>query len=164
MSKTSVPVIGQWWSGYIRPCAELALDKLQKLDDMIDKSTRSNLADEWWQRASKGMSAPNITESGLQGALLTKVFPGGQPMLNFMWSLFRGNPPDSVPEVVQKHMLKFRKQFNAGQPEADQLQTDSAWSNAWNLFGDEKSPNLKAWMLKNKETIWGMQYGALPHP
>ena len=142
----------------------MALDKLQKHDDMIDKSTRSNLADEWWQRANKGMSAPNITESGLQGALLTKVFPGGQPMLNFMWSLFRGNPPDSVPDVVQKHMLKFRKQFNAGQPEADQLQSDSAWSNAWNLFGDEKSPNLKSWMLKNRESIWAMQYGALPHP
>ena len=164
MSKTSVPVIGQWWSGYIKPCAELALDKLQKLDDMIDKSTRSNLADEWWQRASKGMGAPNITESGLQGTLMAKVFPGGQPVLDFMWSLFIGKPPDSVPEAVQKHMLKFRKQFNAGQPEADQLQTDSAWTNAWNLFGDEKSPNLKAWMLKNKETIWAMQYGALPHP
>jgi hypothetical protein len=164
ISKSSVPIIGQWWSGYIKPCAELALDKLQRLGDMIDKSTRSNVADEWWQRASRGMSAPNITESGLHGTLLQSVFPGGQPVLDFLWSLFRGNPPDSVPAAVQKHMLKFRKQFNAGQPESDQLQTDSAWSNAWNLFGDEKSPNLRVWMLKNKETVWAMQYGSLPHP
>jgi hypothetical protein len=164
ISVSDVPLIGQWWSGYIQPCAELAFQKLQQLDDMVDKSTRTMLADDWWQAARSGMSAPQITDSGLKGDLLNKVFPGGQPMLDFMWSLFRGNPPDTVPEVVQKYMLKFRKQFNAGQPEEDQLQTDSAWYNAWNLFSDEKSPNLKVWVMKNKESVWAMQYGALPHP
>jgi hypothetical protein len=164
ISKSKVPIIGQWWTGYIKPCAEMALEKLQKLDDMIDTNTRSNLADEWWQNASKGMRAPSITDSGLNGVLLAKVFPAGQPMLDFMWSFFRGNPPDSAPEAVAKEFLKFRKQFNASLPEADQLQTDAAWYNAWDAFGDEKSPNLLSWVAKNKEFVWAAEYGALPHP
>jgi len=110
------------------------------------------------------MRAPSITDSGLNGVLLAKVFPAGQPMLDFMWSFFRGNPPDSAPEAVAKEFLKFRKQFNASLPEADQLQTDAAWYNAWDAFGDEKSPNLLSWVAKNKEFVWAAEYGALPHP
>jgi hypothetical protein len=164
MSKTKVPIIGTWWTEFIKPCTEMALDKLQKLDDMIDASTRRNLADEWWQNASKGMKPPIITDSGLNGVLLGQVFPGGQPMLDFLWSFFRGNPPNSAPAAVAKEFLKFRKQFNAGLPEEDQLQTDAAWYNAWDAFGDEHSPNMMSWVTKNKEYVWATQYGALPHP
>ena len=164
ISKSNVPIIGQWWTGYIKPCAELALEKLQKLDDMIDASTRENLAEEWWEHASKGMQAPSITDSGLNGVLLAKVFPGGQPMLDFLWSFYRGNPPDAAPSAVAKEFLKFRKQFNAGLPDDEQLQTDAAWYNAWDAFGDEKSPNLMSWVGKNKDYVWAAEYGSLPHP
>ena len=85
-------------------------------------------------------------------------------MLDFLWSFFRGAPPDSAPSSVAQEFLKFRKQFNAALPEEDQLKSDAAWYNAWDLFRTEKSPNLMAWVTKNKDYIWAAQYGALPHP
>jgi hypothetical protein len=166
MSKTSVPLIGFWWTNYLKPCTEKALAQLQKLNDMVDKATRSNLAEEWWDHASKGMQAPIITDpdSGLNDALLASVFPGGQPMLNFMWSFFRGNPPSSAPASVGAQFVKYRKQFNAGLPESEQLQTDADWTNAWKLFGTEEAKGLTDWVAKNKAYIWAAEYGALPHP
>jgi hypothetical protein len=164
ISKTSVPIIGVWWTEYIKPCTEMALQKLQALDDANDSDTRQNRMDEWWETARRGTSAPSITDSGLNGENLKKVFPAGQPMLDFMWSLFRGNPPNDAPRAVATEFLKFRKQFNAGLPEDDQLQTDAAWYNAWDLFSEEKSPNLMSWVVQNKEHVWAMEYGSLPHP
>jgi hypothetical protein len=35
MSKSKVPLIGQRWTEYIKPCAEMALQKLQNLDDLV---------------------------------------------------------------------------------------------------------------------------------
>jgi hypothetical protein len=164
ISKSSVPLIGAWWDSYIKPATEKALAQLQTLDTMIDKATRSAVADEWWQAASKGMAAPSVTDSGLNGALLEKVFPGGQPMLDFMWAFFRGNPPTSAPSEVVKRFLKFRKQFNAGVPADQQLQTDAAFSNLWNLFGTDQATNLMSFVQNNKDFIWAAEYGALPHP
>jgi hypothetical protein len=164
LSKTKVPVIGQLWTYYIQPCAELALQRLEKLTDMIDNFDRGQVAQEWWETAAKGTRAPILANSNLSPGDLKDVFPAGQPMLDFMWSLFRGNPPDTAPAAVAKEFLKFRKQFNAGLPEEDQLKSDAAWYNAWDAFGDEKATNLMEWVVKNKNLVWAEQYGALPHP
>lgn len=161
ISKSNVPLIGQWWTYYIKPCAEIAMKQLQKLDDMIDRSTRDLQAQEWWEHASKGMQAPSIEASGLEGVQLAKTFPGGQAMLDFMWSFFRGNPPSSAPKGVVQQFAKFRKQYNAGLPEDEQLKSDAAWTNLWT---SDELPNLMQWVAKNKEYVWAAQYGSLPHP
>jgi hypothetical protein len=166
ISKSKVPVIGQMWDGYIKPCAELAFKKLEKLDDMIDQQTRlsEDRLDEWWSAASKGMAAPSITESGLTGVLLDKYFVGGQPMLDFMWSLYRGGEPQAVPSGVEQVFIKFRSQFNEGEEDANKIETDTKWYNPSTWFGQTHSPNLLDWVKKNKDTVWAMLYGKMPHP
>lgn len=159
-----IPGLGVLWNGYIKRCADICFALIQSAADSNDAGARGRAAEEWYGQASKGMRAPTIADSGLGPLQIADSFPGGQPMLDFMWSLFRGGPPSSAPGGVVKEFMKFRKQFNAGMSEEDQLQTDASWKNAWDAFGDENSPNLMNWVVKNKETVWAMQYGALPHP
>jgi hypothetical protein len=164
LSKSEVPVIGQLWSGYIKPTAEIALKQLQKLDDMVDHMTRDSdeKMDEWWDRARRGGGPPSITDTGLVGLNLSKYFPGGQAMLNFMWSVFRGGATE-IPAGIEDYFVKFKSQFNAGN-EKDEIETDDHWYNLWNAFGRTKATNLLPWVTRHKEEVWGMLYGRLPHP
>lgn len=164
MSKTKVPLIGDYWEKVIKPCAEKCFEMLQHLDDMLETGTRNRMKDDWWDAVKGGMAAPHVTDSGLVGMDLNRAFPSGQPMLDFMWSFFRGPVPTSAPASVTADFMKFRKQYNAGVPKDQQLENDASWKNAWDLFGKEDSPNLLSWVAANKETVWAMQYGSLPHP
>jgi hypothetical protein len=164
ISKSKVPVIGQIWEGYIKPCAEIAFKQLGKLDEMGDAQTRLSRVDEWWETAGKGMAAPSIEASGLEGIALATYFRGGQQMLDFMWSLFRGPDPDAVPSGVEAVFLQFRSQFNEGEDENDKIETDTKWYNPLTWFGQKHSPNLLDWVKKHKETVWSMLYGELTHP
>ena len=166
ISKSSVPIIGQWWDGYIKPCAEIALKKLAELDRMVDESVRLNeiRLDEWWSASVSGAKAPSITDSGLNGLTLKKYFVGGQQMLDFMWSLFRGKGAERVPADIEDTFIKYRAQFNTGQEATNQIETDVHWYDPTSWVGRTKSPNLLSWVNKNKETVWAMLYGRLPHP
>jgi hypothetical protein len=163
ISKSKVPVIGQMWEGYIKPCAEIAFKQLGKLDDLGDAATRLSRVDDWWETAGKGMGAPSIEASGLEGIALATYFRGGQPMLDFMWSLFRGPDPGAVPSGVEAVFVEFRSQFNEGEDENDKIETDSKWYNPFS-WGSKHSPNLLEWVTKHKETVWSMLYGKLTHP
>ena len=168
ISKSEVPVIGQMWDGYIKPCAELAFKKLEHLDDMLDKQTRLGLDDErveeWWAQAGKGTGPPSITETGVEGLNIQKYFVGGQEMLNFMWSLYRGREPEAVPSGVEETFVKFRSQFNEGEADEDKIETDTKWYNPATWFGKTHSPNLLGWVKKHRDTVWALLYGKLPHP
>ena len=164
ISKSKVPVIGQMWDGYIKPCAEIAFAQLGKLDDLGDERTRLARADEWWETARHGLQAPSIVESGLVGLDLEKYFPGGQAMLDFMWSLFRAGEPQAVPSGVEQTFIKFRSQFNEGESDDDKIETDTKWYNPLTWVGPTHSPNLLEWVMKHKETVWAELYGKMPHP
>ncbi len=86
------------------------------------------------------------------------MLPGGQETLNYMWAVFKGSPPDQAPAAVTKFFYDARKKMNLGHSDANQLET------TWHLFSPNEVNNLKEWVLANKEEVWGMLYGSLPHP
>jgi hypothetical protein len=167
ISKSKVPVIGEWWSEFIKPTAEMALKQVQKLDDLADRAARNNEAriDEWWQEAQRGGGPPQIAGGPLEGALMMKYFPGGQEMLNFMWSVFRGGATE-IPRSIEQYFVKFKTQFSEGHEEEDKVPTEggAVWYKPWTWFDTERSPKLLDWVRRNKEEVWAMLYGRLPHP
>jgi hypothetical protein len=69
-----------------------------------------------------------------------------------------------VPSAVEDYFIRFRERFNAGMGSGNEIETDSSWSNAWNLFGREESPNLLRWVSDNRDAVWTRLYGGMPTP
>jgi hypothetical protein len=167
LSKTKIPLFADYWTKYVKPATERALKGLEQLGDMVDASTRNLFASDWWKAARQGSAAPSLADAvaaGWNKVAIDEVFPDGQPMLDFMWSVFRGPVPTSAPDVVAKSFLKYRKQFNEGNKDADQLKTDADWTNVWRVAGGDKLKHVMEWVEANKDYIWACEYGALSHP
>jgi len=165
ISKSKVPLIGDLWKGVIKPCADLALDKVGALDKLAERVVKEPKFDEWWQEAKGGGGAPQLFSSPFDKAVTAKAFPGGQPMLDFMWQVMRGGV-SAVPPGVESYFLKFKDQFNAGHADSDSIQEQSNWQALHpSTWGNKAtSPNLLKWLNTNKDEAWAMIYGSLPHP
>jgi hypothetical protein len=143
--------IGLLWTT-MAPLIDKALQMIERVDEMTQKFYKATNENDWWDEAHKqgGGSAPQIPSN--------MHLPGGQEALNFMWSVFRGQPPEEVPAIVTKLFYENRKKFNEGHEGGDELETE------WHLFRDNEVKNLVPWVQRHREEVWGMLYGALPHP
>ena len=144
--------VGLLWTTLV-PQIDQALHMIEQVDERIAAFYKATSADEWWEEARKegGGTAPQIPANVLSH------FPGGQETLNFMWAIFKGSPPDTVPAAVQKFFYDARKKMNVGH-EDDQLETE------WHLFSANEVKNLVPWVQAHKGEVWGMLYGSMPHP
>lgn len=165
IKKSHVPVIGDFWSQLIKPAADACLNGVAGLDKLAESSVKLGKFDDWWQDARAGREAPLIGASPLEKALFEKYFPGGQPMLNFMWGLMRRDVTE-VPPTVESYFLKFKRQFNTGHDPSDQIdeQSNTTWYDPRTWGNRATSSNLVKWLNRNKAEAWAMIYGALPHP
>src|SRR5262249_35026416 len=136
-------------------------------DDLVDQIVRNSLMriEEWWDQAKGGGGPPLIADGPVEAAKIMKYFPGGQPMLNFMWSVFRGGATE-VPSSIEEYFGKFKTQFGEGHEEEDKVPTEggAVWYKPWTWSDKERSPKLLDWVKRNKEEVWAMLYGRLPHP
>ncbi len=146
--------LGLVWADIILPETQAALSAVEHMDEVLGAGAVQSQA-EWWQEAvQSGGDAPTIP----QAYLTQNWFPGGQETLNYMWAVFKGSPPDQAPAAVTKFFYDARKKMNLNHSEAGQLET------TWHLFSPNEVDNLKEWVVTNKEEVWGMLYGSLPHP
>jgi hypothetical protein len=170
ITKSGVPGITQLWEGYIYKASKLAVKLLRGLYDTMYTKDRESVQG-FFSRHRGDAVAPSIDKllRGEESLLMVhlgepeKHFPGGQPMLDFMWKLMR-DEATSVPGAVEKYFLKWREEMGAGVDKDDQIKSDSAWYNAYNLFTTEHSPNLLAWLKRHKEEAWTKLYGGMPPP
>jgi hypothetical protein len=149
--------VGLLWTTLV-PQIEQALTMIEQIDERIAASYKSDSVEEWFDEAKKeaGGSAPQIRSDQVNH------FPGGQETLNFMWAVFRGAPPETAPAVVEKFFYDTRSKMNAKGEEdtdkGDEMETE------WHLFRANEVKNLIPWVQRNKEKVWAMLYGSLPHP
>lgn len=97
-------------------------------------------------------------------AALIMFFPGGQPILDFMYPLV--NDGSASPNAtVEQFFLQRRSQFNAGEGNSNQLQSESHshWYNPLSWGENDTAPNLMDWVTRNSDTVWAQLYGSLPH-
>ena len=157
-----VPLIGQLWSDYYSPMTRAILNQLQIIFDIQDRQGREHQLVEWMiNNAADPASgvAPRITP------YLAQYFPGGQPVLNFMFALVNGHTP-TVTSAVESFFVEHEDQFNAGLEERDQLETESTaeWYNPFSWVGAEThATNLLDWVTQHSRTVWAQLYGDLPY-
>lgn len=163
ISKLQVPGFKQLWDGYIYKAAKLCLSQLRGLKEQLYKGDRQEGVRLFFVEHRNDHSAPDIKGAYFHGIDPAQHFPGGQPMLTFMWDLMRN--PDSnapVPAVAEDFFVDWREQMNAGAGE--QLESDSSIGNLWNVFSRERAPNIAGWLRRNRQDAWVKLYGGMPPP
>jgi hypothetical protein len=164
ISKAKVPGLTQLWDGYIFKAAKICAKQLHELKELLYKGDRSGGVAFFFDQHHGDAVAPNIEDAIVHGVDTQQHFPGGQPMLNFMWQLMR--TPDairSVPDGIEDFFVEWRGPMNAG-VHADELQSDDDVSNLWNAFSRERAPNILPWVKRNRESVWVKLYGGMPAP
>lgn len=157
---SAVPLIGTLWSDFYAPMTRSILNMLEIIFNLQDRQGREMQMVEWMTNNSVDPSsgrAPRITP-GLQ-----QYFPGGQPVLDFMYVLMNDGDPAVTP-AVDSYFREHLGQFNAGLGDRDQLQTesDSTWYNPLSWGSEERTVNLVSWLRQNGRTVWAQLYGDLP--
>jgi hypothetical protein len=163
ISKLQVPGFKQFWDGYIYKATKLCLSQLRALKEQLYKGDRQGGVRLFFQENSAAPSAPDIRKAYFHGIDPAQHFPGGQLMLNFMWSLMK-DPESvrSVPAAVEDFFVEWRDQMNAGSGE--QLESDDSIGNLWNAFSRERAPNIVGWVRRNRNDVWVKLYGGMPAP
>lgn len=153
-----VPLLGQLWSSYYSPMIKAILNNLEVLFNIRDEKMRELSLLDFKRQMHSAKVTPTIPES------LMEHFPGGQPVLNFMYGVMNNGDQKVTPEVEQ-YFVQNISRFNAGiKDELNQLETEStATANPMTWFGSEKkAPYLVEWVKKNKKVVWAQLYGSLP--
>jgi hypothetical protein len=145
--------VGLVWADLVIPETKAALEALEHTDKLCSDIARKNVPG-WYDQVVNGGGPPVIPKI----FLTQNWFPGGQDTLNYMWAAFQGSPPEQVPDEVTRFFYANRKKMNLEHSESDQLDTE------WHLFSANEVKNLNEWITSNKQEVWGMLYGSLPHP
>lgn len=163
ISKLQVPGFKQLWDSYIYKAAKLCLSQLRGRKEQLYKGDRQEGVRLFFEQHRNARAAPDIKDAYFHGIDPAQHFPGGQPMLTFMWGLMR-NPDSitSVPAVVEDFFVEWRKSMNAGAGE--QLESDDSIGNLWNAFSRERAPNIVGWLRRNRNDAWVKLYGGMPPP
>jgi hypothetical protein len=170
ITKAGVPGITQLWEGYIYKVSKICVNLLRGIYDAEEAEDRGPIK-YFFDNHRGDAAAPSIQKllrgegniGGLHPGFMDHHFPGGQPMLDFMWKLMR-DEAISVPGEVEDYFVKWKEEVGAGAGEKDQIETDSAWTNAWNLVTRERATNLLPWLKKHKDDAWVKLYGGIQPP
>ncbi len=163
VSKLEVPGFKQLWDGYIFKAAKICLKQLRALKEQLYKGDRAEGVRFFFEQSRGRATAPSIKDAYFHGVDPSQHFPGGQPMLDFMWRLMRD--PDSVSSVpagIEDFFVEWRDQMNAGAGE--KLESDDDITNLWNVFSRERAPNIVGWLRRNRDEAWVKLYGGMPKP
>jgi hypothetical protein len=156
----AVPLIGTLWSSYYMPVTKECLRLIGVIDRYQDIENRQlGLLEFWEQRSSGGRKsgqAPTIP------SYLLDNFPGGQPVLDFMFAIMHDGVPQPT-SAVEKYFLEHRELFNVKQESSDKLEGEggSHWYKPWTWGDEETLKNLVPWVQRNRRTVWSMLYGSL---
>jgi hypothetical protein len=153
----AVPLLGQLWSNYYRPVVNRIIVLLRYVFRAVDRQRRDLALAEWMQNnQGGGDTAPPIP------TYLLQYFPGGQPVLNFMYAVVNfgeGTPTQAVERFFMEHM----DLFNAGEQDEELEREGWEWYNPFSWGEERRLANLTTWVPANASTVWAMLYGDLPH-
>jgi hypothetical protein len=157
----AVPLFGDLWSSYYQPLTEACIEGAMIIARSEEELARDIALMEWMGKAPRnGFGAPIISSS----AKFYNLFPGRQPVLDFMWVIMDGGSPPITPAVISFFVLVADK-MNAGEKRKLETESTSTWYNPltwWNQDTINES-HLIAWVSRRKAVIWAMLYGDLKH-
>jgi hypothetical protein len=160
------PGFGALWTNYYKPMTEACLQAVQKLFDIQDAEARLGSYFGVLGRWDSGQLTPPQLPTGADHdtKLILDKFPGGQPVLTFMYTLVNSGEAQLNPAVT-KFFIDRKDLFNVGVEDRDKMKTESNWKvfspSTWD--DDDSSPNLASFLHRNQDNIWAQLYGALPH-
>jgi len=154
---SGIPLIGTLWSSYYYPVAQACIRMLRQIARIQDRQMRELSLVEWMSRPRPAGRPPTIPEG------LSRFFPGGQPVLDFMYAVVNdGNP--AVTPAVERFFLQHRNLLSAGLRRGAQLESEgSRWYNPFSWGEDEHITNLLPFVQAQSDSVWSMLYGSLPH-
>lgn len=153
----AVPVLGTLWSEYYYPVAQNCIRLLRVIARATDRQARDFSQLDWRESHREGL-APRIP----RGA--DRFFPGGQPVLDFMYAVMTGGSPVVTP-AVEGFFLQHLELFNAGRGTGAELEAaGSRWYNPLSWLEEDHIPNLADWVLGHRSHVWAMLYGNIPVP
>ena len=156
ISKSAPPFLKDLWTKFIYKGAMQCTQNIQALKDLRSAAERGPVRELFFAAHRGNASAPSIKKAPSYDS--DEHFPGGQPVLDFMWQLMRD--PDSVtavPAGVEDYFVEFVDEFNAGAG-GDELEKD------WNLLSRDRAPNIVPWVKRHRDDAWVKLYGAVPKP
>lgn len=156
ISKAAPPFLKDLWTGFIYKGAMQCTQNIRALKELRSAAERGPVRELFFAAHRGDSSAPSIKKAPSYDT--DEHFPGGQPVLDFMWKLMLA--PDSVtavPAGVEDYFVEFVDQFNAGAG-GDELEKD------WNLFSRDRAPNIVPWVKRHRDDVWVKLYGAVPKP
>lgn len=157
----AVPLFGTLWSSYYGPLTKAIIGHLEVIKKAEDRQVRD--LETWVQTAMGGERTASGAPKLPNNPEILKHFPGGQPVLDFMYALVNGGSPSLSPGIEQ-FFIAYRERFNAGHEEGNQIEVEShsTWYNPWTWLDEDTSPNLIAWLRSNQDIVWAQLYGSIP--
>jgi hypothetical protein len=154
---SGIPLIGTLWSRYYYPVARACIRMLRVIARMEDVQGRQLSLVEWMGQPRPAGRPPTIPEG------LRRFFPGGQPVLDFMYAVVNDMNPVVTP-AVDRFFASHTNLLNAGLRRGSRLETEgSRWYNPFSWGEEERTTNLLEFVQAQSDSVWSMLYGSLPH-
>ncbi len=156
-----VPVFGDIWSKWYKPLTEACIRGLKIVAREDEKLARDLEFFDWLQQAPRnGYGAPIISNK----AEFFNLFPGGQPVLNFMWVIMDGGSPP-VSQAVISFFVSVAERMSIAERYKLKTESTSDWYNPFSWLNEDTIDEtyLITWVSNRKNMIWAMLYGSMKH-
>lgn len=152
----AVPLVGTLWTFYYKPLTKACIRMLHQIAKARDKEIRDLTLAEWMSQPRPDGATPLIPKE------VMRFFPGGQPVLDVMYPAVNGRGI-SMNSAAEQFFLSKRDLFNAGA--RGQMESQSNWHvfDPWSWGAPDTSPNIVSFLEDNKDSVWSMLYGNMPH-
>ena len=81
------------------------------------------------------------------------AFPGGQPVLSYLWCLREGRNPPALGPAVHDFLYKNMSLFNAAEGKGNELDY------TFHLFSKNELVKPEKWLAAHWADVWSMLYG-----
>jgi hypothetical protein len=156
-----VPVFGDLWSKWYKPMTDACIKSLKVIAKAEEREGRMSEVAEWLMNPESPRDPCGAPLIGAW-AELNRYFPGGQPVLNYLYVLRHGGAP-AMNDTVRDYFLDRTDLFNAGGGE------DKLEESEWKLLSPEtwwrsgRANNVATWLRANVNMVWGVLYGDVGH-
>jgi hypothetical protein len=160
----SVPIFGDLWSKWYQPMIEACIKGLRVIAAQEEYQGRELELAGWFLQQAFGevkrdaSGAPVLSDSAIQ----EKLFPGGQPVLDYVYAIRKGGAPQPSAEV-RDFFLDRKDLFNISEPQKSDQLSEGDWSllspSTW--FRSGRKDDVATWVPAHIDKVWGLLYGEL---
>jgi hypothetical protein len=149
----AVPVFNDLWSKWYKPMVDAAIKGLSKIAGLMEVKDRDDVIGGWMV---EGGSTPRDANGA---PIIPKLyqakgaFPGGQPVLSYLWCLREGKPPPAMSAPVHDFLYKNKDLFNEAFGKEGELDYK------FHLFSKNELVNPERWLEAHWADVWKIVYG-----